>query len=278
MKNDSEDENTTEVNISTKRKIQIRAKKDIAGVRSENTAITTTSTSFVDTGLTKCTETRVRLMVARKWLDKILEYYDNPDDWIEHFTEAFLVSTRSIADYIVRDFLESLQPKLSLVKISEINYNKYRKNNIKKILGDYEKSDLIIHFLKMHKQEFDNLLEIPLVRYFFTLRNLIVHAGFPNIYENTYEDSGQKQKISQRRFQTEFVNYLLLESGGFLLTNSGDRIVLAGDNFPLRDFDYLSDLSSEEKQNLEQRLKEKEAKILLEEYFESIKNFMEKFE
>jgi len=116
MKNDSKDNNTTEVNISTKRKIQIRSKKDIAGVKSENTAITTTSTSFVDTGLTKCTETRVRLTVARKWLDKILESYDNPDDWIEHFTEAFLVSTRSIADYIVRDFFGILRTKIKFSK------------------------------------------------------------------------------------------------------------------------------------------------------------------
>lgn len=278
LQNNSNDGKTTEVNISTNRKIQVRAKHGIAGVQTDDVAFTTSSTTFVDTGLTKCTEARARVKVARKWLDKILENYNNSDEWVEHFTEAFLVSTRSVTDYVVRDFLESLEPKLNLTKISEINYNKTKEKYIKKILTDYEKKESVINFLKKHKMELDILLENHLVRYFFTLRNLIVHAGFPHIYENTYEGSGKKQKISQRRLQTEFVNYLLLEDGDFLLTNSGDRIVLEGDNSNIRDFDYIAKLSSEEKQNLENLLKETEAKDLLQKFFESIENFVELFE
>ena len=278
MQNNSNDEETTEVNISTNRKIQVRSKRGIAGVKTDDIAFTTNSSTFVDTGLTKCTEARARVKVARKWLDKILENYNNSDEWAEHFTEAFLVSTRSVVDYVVRDFLESLELKLNLAKISEINYNKTKEKNIKKILADYEKKELVVNFLKRHKMGFDILLENHLVRYFFTLRNLIVHAGFPHIYENTYDGSGKKQKISQRRLQTEFVNYLLLEDGGFLLTNSGDRIVLAGNNSNIRDFDYLANLSSEEKQNLEKLLKETEAKDLLQKFFKSIENFVEQFE
>lgn len=283
MKKDSNEifrpKTNTEIKVTKKGKILMRAIQGTATVKpEEGPAETTTSTSFIHTQFSRCSETRARLGVAIRWYQKILENYNNPSEWIEYFTEAFLVSSRSVIDYVVRDFLECLEPKLNMNKISEINFNKTKKKEIEKLLEDYENKELVINFLATHTEEFNRLLGDVLVRYFFTLRNLIVHAGFPHIYENTYTGSGKNERVSQRRFQTEFVNYLLTENGGYLLTNNGDRIVLEGENSYISDFDYLSKLDPKEKQRLEEKLKKTESKDLLQNYLKLIENFVEKIE
>ncbi len=130
----------------------------------------------------------------------------------------------------------------------------------------------MIKYIEKYIKSFNELKTIPLVCYFFTLRNLIVHAGIREIYHNLQSD---QKAIDSRRFNIDmFQSFLLLEDGGFLLTEDGNRLIL--DSESVTDFDYVSRLNENEKISLQKKLQSSEAMDLLSEYKKNIDTFQSK--
>ena len=167
--------------------------------------------------------THERWSLADNWLKKIEKSYMKNDDIIESYTEYFLVICRSIEDYVINDFLETLEPKILMSSRSEIILHKKQYREETKNL-DHTEHQKIIDFLKFHNNEVNNFAKNPLVTYFRTLRNWTVHTIFPHIFENKH---GENDTISERYFQRNFVNYLGLEnSEGHLLLENGFSLLL----------------------------------------------------
>jgi len=222
-----------------------------------------------------CETTHNRFSLAEYWLKQIEDVYHVDSDIIESYTEYFLIICRSIEDYVISDFLQTLQPKISFGEITEIIRLKDKYRNEKEIL--HAENQKIKDFLKIHNDEVINFQKQLLVKYFRTLRNWTVHTIFPHIYENQH---GENNTILHRYFQRNFVNYLGLEQGGgHLLLESGFSLLLANsDEDSIFDKYPLNSLSDSEKSQLRSILENKEAKDLLNEYLSMIKKFIEKFE
>jgi hypothetical protein len=223
-----------------------------------------------------CKTTHERWSLADNWLKRIEESYSKDDEIIESYTEYFLVICRSIEDYLINDFLETLEPKISMSSRSEIILNKKQYRERKKNFTHNEQQK-IINFLKRHDDEVKIFVKNPLVTYFRTLRNWTVHTIFPHIFENKHGEDG---KILKRFFQRNFVNYLGLENGiGHLLLNNGYSLKLEdSDEDSFFDIPPLNYLKEPEKSTLKTTLETKEAKYLLKEYLTLIQQLIKKFE
>lgn len=216
--------------------------------------------------------THARLTLAEYWLNKIEKIYSKDDDIIESYVEYFLVICRSIEDYMINDFLETLHPSIPMGERSDIILLKreYRK---RKITLNHAQNQRIVNYLISHNRKVEKFILNPLVNYFRVLRNWTVHTIFPHIFENQY---GDDETILHRYFQRNFVDYLELNSGGHLLLNSGSSLKLdSSDNDSIFDKRPLKNLNEIEKSQLESRLKSEEAMILLKEYLDLIKQFVE---
>ena len=51
-----------------------------------------------------CRTAEDRLHVAQFWLERIQRNYLDPNETVEYYLEAFLMSCRSVSVYVVRDF------------------------------------------------------------------------------------------------------------------------------------------------------------------------------
>jgi hypothetical protein len=187
-----------------------------------------------------------------------------------------LVVCNSISDYVINDFLETLTPRIKISERSDIIREKKLYLNHKSI--NHVQSQHFTSFLNDWKKESDKLETDSLTKYFKTLRNLIVHTISPHIFERQIDDSG---KVILRRFQRDFVWYILLEQGkGYLLTNDGFRIALNGNHEDGSLFDKypLSELDSKSKLGLQTVLETQDPLDLMKNYLDRINNFIEIFE
>lgn len=219
--------------------------------------------------------TRERFELAKKWLEKIKNSYHIPENEIESFTEYFLIICRSISDYIIMDFLATLEPKISLGDRAEIVRKK--KNHFNGESVNHKEDKIIQKFLKSHKFQLDKFENQLVSKYFIALRNWSVHSIMPTIFTNEYE---KDMTVKKRRFQKDFVyplstengDRLVLEDGSGYLTleNSGEDSLF--DKYP------LNSLGKEERQQLEQILDDTEALTLLQQYFDETENFVNFFE
>lgn len=179
-------------------------------------------------------------------------------------------------DYLTQNF-----PEMTIKRKSHIIQNKHRIIDGKEKLKDDENE--IIGFLNkynaVYRESFEN---IPLVAYFITLRNLLVHSVFPHLFENQYENSNSNQKVAQRIFQRGFVNYLLAENGSGILLENGFRLLLENsENESFFDSNPLSKVLKEqadEKKKLYDKLGSDSPIKLMEEYRDYLLGFIQKFE
>lgn len=189
--------------------------------------------------------------------------------------EYFLIVCNSISDYVINDFLETLTPRIKISARSDIILKKFHLDD-KSI--NHIQSQEIIEFVKYWKNEFEILEKEPLTKYFKTLRNLIVHTISPHIFERQTDDSG---KVILRRFQRDFVWYILLEKGnGYLLTENGFRIALNGNHEDGSLFDKkpLSELDPKSRLDLRIVLETQDPLTLMKNHLDRINNFIEIFE
>jgi len=226
----------------------------------------------------KCKISRERLEQANLWLEHIKENYEDISKLIEIYTESFLIVCKSITDYVIMDYLENNFQSIKMSERSKIIHYKKRIFDGKDKLTDDEK--LILEFLEKHNNEYKEFEGIPLVAYFLTMRNVLVHSIFPHIFENQYEGSGEKQKIVSRRFQRDFQNYLLKEDGGGLLLESGFHLLLSSSGtdsfFDLKPLSTIRD--DDVKKKLKQQLENDDPIKLMKEYLDHLSDFIHKFE
>jgi hypothetical protein len=223
----------------------------------------------------KCTLARERFELASRWLKKVKNVYHVPENEIESFTEYFIIICRSISDYVIMDFLGTLEPKMSLGDRAEIV--RLKKKYLKGEKINHKESEKINEFLKTHSSEliiFENQL---LVRYFIALRNWSVHSIMPTIFTNEYE---KEMKVKKRRFEKDFVFPISLGNGDRLVLEDGSGYLITEDSGEDSLFDKypLNELSKEERKDLEKLLDTTEALTLLEKFFEETENFIKFFE
>lgn len=216
---------------------------------------------------------RERLNSSDFWLKKIIDEYAEDHFTIESYSEAFLINSRSVCDYVITDFLQIKFPSLSLQEVYNIsiNFRKYRDGNKK--LSDDGSNKILVDFLKKHQEEYKRLTKKPLVAYFFTLRNLLTHFGFPSIFNIKHENGSPK-----RYFNHEFVQFLLTESGDRLVTENGIPFSLNQSAGTIKELDYVEKLDSEQKRNLVKDLDSKDPVILLTDFLKEIKKFVSDLE
>lgn len=221
-----------------------------------------------------CRTAKYRLHVAQFWFERIQNNYLDPNETVEYYLEAFLMSCRSVTDYVVRDFLDSIKPNLTLENKLLINWKKNEFVQGRRQLPAHEKNNLILKFLKEYDKAYKELTDNLLVKYFFTKRNVITHHSFSGIYDKTYDES---DNIISRRFETQAMS-ILLENGSHLLAEGDSKILLEDNNrIPIEDF-VLSRIDEKQKQQLMDLVVNKEAIGLLRDFFAQINQFVEKFE
>lgn len=208
-------------------------------------------------------------------MEQISKNYRKSDGLIDIFTECFLISCKSITDYIIMDYFENNFKSMSMVRR---NYLKtLSKINLEKELEDSEKP--FLGFLTEFRTEYKKFEKIPLVAYFFTLRHILVHYIVPHIFENQYQGRGAEQKVISRRFQRDFQDYLLKEDGGGILLESGFHLLLESsgkDSF--FDIKPLRAINENEKNQLKKRLENDEPIKLMKEFLDQLSKFISKFE
>lgn len=225
----------------------------------------------------KCTSTKERLSLANIWLEEIKKIYNEPDKLVELYTESFLITCKSIADYVIMDYLIQNFPKMTINRKSYIIQMKSRIMKGKERLRDDEKG--IVEFLNAYNEKYKDFESIPLVAYFITLRNLLVHSVFPHLFENQYEGSGPNQKVVQRKFQRDFTNYLLTDDGNGLLLENGYHLLLENNgNESFSDLKPLSKVSKEEQTKLYDKFDLDSPLELMAEYLIHLLWFIQKFE
>ena len=212
---------------------------------------------------TKCHTARYRLGQAKFFLDKIKQVYSKDDYEIEYYLDSFLDTCRSVIDYVVRDYLNTVKP--SIREIDKRLINKYRvrildKNDIKNF--DHEKKQEIIDFLKKHRDEFFKFRENHLVRYFLAKRTTYEHHEFSGFRQASFEQKpGESRKILSRKFIPLY--YLLMVFNGKNLSNEEIE---------------SCELTDQEEKALLVRLEGEEAKDLLDEYLGLVEEFIAQFE
>lgn len=216
---------------------------------------------------------RERLNSSDFWLKKIIDEYAEDHFTIESYSEAFFINSRSVCDYVITDFLQTKFPNLSLEEVYSITKNSRKYRDGDKKLSDDGSNKILVDFLKKYQEEYKGLTTKPLVAYFFTLRNLLTHFGFPSIF-NIKEENGS----SKRHFNHEFVQFLLTENGNRLVTENGTPISLNQPAGTIKELDYVDKLDSEQKGNLVKDLDDKDPVILLTDFLKEIKKFVSDLE
>ena len=226
----------------------------------------------------KCTSSWERLNLSKLCLEEISKNYENPRGLIDIFLESFLIISKSITDYVIMDYFETHFKTMGMKQKSYIMKNKLYYVTDRKNLKSIDAK--IVNFLKNdHNTEYKKFEKIPLVAYFLTLRNILVHSMVPHIFENQYQGSGADQKIISRKFQRDFQSYLLLSEGGGLLLNSGYHLLLndsGKDSF--FDLSPLSNIDSQTQLQLKTRLENEDPLKLMQEYIDHLSLFIKNFE
>jgi len=223
----------------------------------------------------KCPLTNERFELANRWLEKIKNVYDLPENEIESFTEYFLIICRSISDYLIMDFLGTIKPEISMGDKAEIVRNK--KNHLKgTAVINHPEHTKILTFLKDHHEklvEFENKL---LVKYFISLRNWSVHSIMPTIFTSEYE---KDMKVKKRRFEKDFVYPISLGNGDRLVLSDGSGYIITEDSGKDSLFDKypLNELEVNERKTLEEILDKTEAFTLLQQFLDEVKHLIEYF-
>ena len=222
-----------------------------------------------------CRTAKDRLDVSQFWFSKIKEFYLDSSEVVEYYLESFLISCRSVPDYVVRDFLNTIKPDLTLAQRLFINSEKINIVDGNKPLPEHEMNDNILAFLKEHSLFWNELYSNLLVRYLFTKRNVIIHHTFSGMYGPVYDDSGEN--IIRRHFEASGMN-LLVENGSKLLAEDGSPIILEnGNSLPIDDF-VIRNISQKDKEKLMNLITTTDAIKLLADFLSSIRKFVQHFE
>jgi len=161
-------------------------------------------------------------------------------------------------------------------KLITLRKSESRINNPNKI--SHPKRNEISKVLQYYYDEIEELEKDPVIQYFVTLRNITMHSVFPNLFTQQYVTINNKQKVQNRRFQKNFIDYLLNSSGGFVLQSDGYRMIVNSNDDSLFDVYPLSRLENSQRQLAEKKLENEEPISLMKSYIEKISNFIEKFE
>ena len=211
----------------------------------------------------KCYTARYRLGQARFFLDKIKEVYSKDDYEIEYYLDAFLSTCRSVIDYVLRDYLNTVKPTIPEIVKRKINKNRIiilEQNNIKNF--EQEKKQEVLGFLKKHRAEFLKFRENHLVQYFLAKRTTSEHHEFSGFRQASFEQKdGESKKILSRNFIPKYYLFMVFD----------------GKNLPNQEIDSC-ELTDEEKKSLLIRLEGEEARDLLDEYLGLVEDFIEQFE
>lgn len=90
----------------------------------------------------KCETTYARFSLAEYWLKEIKNTYSKNDEIIESYVEYFLVICRSIEDYLIFDFLDTIFPSIPIGERSEIIRLKKQYREKTKTLNHIEQQNM----------------------------------------------------------------------------------------------------------------------------------------
>ncbi|HKC78977.1 MAG TPA: hypothetical protein VKB83_02675, partial [Nitrosopumilaceae archaeon] len=165
-------------------------------------------------------------------------------------------------EYIVRDFLNSIKPKLTDKEKRTISWNH-------KIDFEHEKKDEINKFIKEHFEEFKLLKkQDPLICYLLEKRDIITHHEFAGSMQGHFEENEQsgEKRITKRNFVPLYLQILEYQAPKVL----GKR---------KNQVDFGDCVSNDKERDiLMDKLVNDDMYGLLCQFFNSIKKFVEKFE
>lgn len=206
-----------------------------------------------------CTNAKGKTKEAKHFLDILTsdEVYKD-DDLYSYNVNAFLASARSIIEYIVSDFLDSVKPTISLNQWKKTKGSRKRQ---KKITEKHPQKEKITEFFKFYDDAQTNLRSDPLVYYFLEVRNEMIHYRKISEKGMTVTSTNPKTK--------EFSKMRTLE---IPFTEEGLE------KYPQYKIDYNNKFSKEQILRLEQDIRHTDAKIHLKKFFRKIIEFENKFE
>lgn len=207
----------------------------------------------------QCPNTQDKIREAKYFLDMLNsdEVYKN-DELYSHNLNAYLTSARSIIDYILRDFLNSIIP---IITVNELKKTKGSKKRLKAIMKNHPQKEKIEEFLEFYWNVEKVLHSDPLVNYFLEIRNEMIHHRKISEKGMTVTSTNpQTKEFSKMRTLELPFNDELLEM------------------YPSAKIDYPNKFSKEQILKLEQDIRHTDAKIHLNRFFKKITEFVSKFE
>lgn len=207
----------------------------------------------------QCTNAKGKTKEAKYFLSILFvdENYKN-DDLYNYNLNAFLTSTRSIIEYVVSDFLDSVNPPISL---NEWKKTKGNRKLQKKIIRLHPQEGRIGKFFKFYDDELIKLRSDPLVHYFWEIRNEAIHHRKISEKGMTVTSTNSKTKKASKMRTLEMP-----------FSEEGLEI------YPQYKIDYNNKFSKEQILMLENDIRHIDAKIPLRKFFHKIIEFEYKFE
>ena len=142
----------------------------------------------------KCNTKQYKIKQAKFHLQKLKESYNEDSYDVEYYLDAFLASCRSIIDYIQRDFLNNIEPKLSSKEKRVISKNH-------KITTKHSQEYAINKFLKDIWKDFTDFKNSDTMRcYLFEKRDIFTHNEYAGSKGGKFTESTNGTKIFDERW------------------------------------------------------------------------------
>lgn len=197
---------------------------------------------------------RFKLQESKYFLDRIRECY-NDEIITNYYTNAFISSARSVADYIRQDFFDELNFKISNKELRDFSRSKQLKGT------ESDKKETIENFLKNHDEKYKEFLKKPFNYYFHQRRNTIIHRSGNRLGVHSLTTMTKDKKI--------------IKINRFLESPDSIPVVMAD---PSKWIDFGRELSKSERYEYEHMFRFKDLFSLLEKFFKEITNFLEVYE
>lgn len=138
----------------------------------------------------KCHTARGKLEEAQFFLKKIQEVYKIDSNDIEYYLNAFVVSCRSVLDYVIQDFL--ISKKIDM----ETRDFKNKKTREMQLSGSEDFQE-IEDFVQKFEKEFQDLHNNRLTHYFLEKRKT-VHNGFAGTKAGNFTEENGSHIVTER--------------------------------------------------------------------------------
>ncbi len=200
-----------------------------------------------------CSAARYKLEEAKYFHSKLLENYSD-DRLLNFYFNALFYSSRSVLDYIWSNFLLSkIKPGVSSQKWF---YDPEYKKETRK---EHPERELIQRFETLHSKKVAELKDDPMMYHLLKKRDVITHHSYAGTMGGLYTGKPGEEGYRHRYLETMWTETYL-------------------EKRPELRIDFGKEISDEQRKELEDKLRRKDMRPILDYYLEKLGVFIKEFE